>query len=331
MKMKRFLIPFILATALIVGLMGFQYLGAATYTQPLYSTTQSTNYDKDAANRHNGGMVYYVDGNKVTAGDGLSWANAYNTLTAAMAASHANIALSANRAWAVRNVIYVRGDELVEDFTKLAQKTDIIGVGSNSAYSKAGITGSWIIPDTVNYMGCRFYNIMFTDAGATAIFDLDTQSGIEFHDCLFDSGDTTTIAIQMEESNFIKIVNCEFSRVSATKGFSASAIKVVDDTNAIYGIVIEGNKIQTAGIGIDWDETEAYNVWITGNNIYAAGLPIDDQSATICVTNNFLISDTDLDTSATYTDHMTEKLAAGNYVSGSGTEWDTFPFLQVAD
>lgn len=35
---KRFLIPFILVTVFIAGLMGFQYLGAATYTQPLYGS-----------------------------------------------------------------------------------------------------------------------------------------------------------------------------------------------------------------------------------------------------------------------------------------------------
>jgi len=35
---KRIIIPFILVTFLIAGLVGYQYLGAATYTQPLYGS-----------------------------------------------------------------------------------------------------------------------------------------------------------------------------------------------------------------------------------------------------------------------------------------------------
>ena len=329
MRKRTFLLLF--ATLILAcGLIGAQFTGAATYIQPLYSTTQSQDYLKDAANQHNGGMVYYVDGNKLADGDGLSWVGAYNDLTSAMAASHANIGLAANRAWAARNIIYVRGDELVEDFTKLAQKTDIIGVGANSGYSKAGITGSWIIPDTVNYMSCRFYNIMFTDAGATPIFDIDTQSGLEFHNCMFNSGPTTTIGLQVEESNFFVVEGCEFSRVSTCLGFSASAIKIVDDTDPVYDILIKGNIISTAGIGIDINETEVYNGWITDNKIRATGMGIDDESDDVFVVDNRWMTDIDTATSTAGYDFNIQ-LSAGNIQMGATGLCDTVPFAKIAE
>ncbi len=283
----------------------------------------------DSANQHNGGQVYYVDGNRVNDdGDGSTWATAYQLLSSAMAASHASI--GNNRQWAARNVIYVRGDSITEDFTKMAQKTDIIGVGSNDGYAKAGIVGSWIIPDTTNYMGCRFYNVMFTDAGASAIFDLDTQSGIAFYGCLFNSGTLTTIAVQMEESNFITIENCEFSRVNADYGFSASAIKIVNDTAAVYGIRIANNTISTAGIGIDIDETTVYNTFLIGNIIRATGMGIDDESDDVHVINNRWMTDIDTTTSTAGYDFNIQ-LSAGNIQMGVTGLGDTVPFAKIAE
>jgi len=267
------------------------------------------------------GQIYFVDGNKSDdSGDGTTWETAYQKLTTAMAASHANIGLTANRAWAKRNRIYVVGDELVEDFTAMAQKTDIIGCGANNGYAKAGITGTWIIPDTVDYMSCRFYDLMFTDTGANAIFDLDTQSGIEFHNCLIDSSTSTTIGIQAEESSWLVIDNCEFSRVSASLGFSTACIQIVQDTNAIYGCRIENCRINGAAIGIDWNETESYNCIIDNNVIYATGLPIDCESDDVLVTRNMQMTAVDCDTYAVGTGFDYDlNHAAGNILMGSGS------------
>ena len=52
------------------------------------------------------GDIWYVDGNAATAGgDGKSWASPMQSLITAMAASHADIARSADRQWAGRNTI----------------------------------------------------------------------------------------------------------------------------------------------------------------------------------------------------------------------------------
>lgn len=293
-------------------------------------TTESAGGRSDGLK--SGGTVYYVDGNKSTAGTGLGgWDNAFNTLSAAMAASHANIAITSRRAWASRNTIYVRADAITEDITALAQKTDIIGVGSNDGYEKALIVGTWVIPDTTAYIGCHFYNMQFRDDGAGgAIFDLDTQSGTEFHGCLFDGGATDTIALQVEECQFLVVSGCEFSDVSETLPWSASAIKVVQDTDPIFGYKIVGNIISTAGIGIDWDETVSANCWITDNYIRATGLTIDDEGDDVFVINNRLITDVDTTTSTAGYDFNIQ-LSAGNIQMGTTGLGDTIPFAKIAE
>ena len=77
------------------------------------------------------GEIYFVDGNKSDdSGDGTTWATAYKYLATGLAASHAQISATANRAWARRNRVYVCGDAIEENLTKFAEKTDVIGVGS---------------------------------------------------------------------------------------------------------------------------------------------------------------------------------------------------------
>lgn len=310
----------------------FANVTAGTFDRSLRGWIGTLNEDivlsGDILSLKSGGTVYYVDGNKSTAGTGIGgWSNAFNTLSAGMAASHANIAVSSRRAWASRNTIFVRADEIVEDLTTMAQKTDIIGVGSNDGYKKAGITGTWIIPDTVSYLGCRFFNMMFIDEGANAIFDIDTQGGLEFHNCLFDSSTSTTIGLQVEETSWLVVNNCEFSRVSASQGFSASAIKVVDDTNPIYGCKITNNIIM-GNIGIDWDETQSYNCWIADNYMSTTGIGIDEEGDGVHVIGNRMITAVD---TGTYTNgfDFSEAKAIDNIVTGSGGETDITPLPEA--
>jgi len=282
------------------------------------------------------GDIWYVDGNMLyDTGTGKSWADAKKYLSSAMALSNADIARDADRQWAARNTIYVRGDTITEDMVILAQKTDIIGVGSNAAFKKPGITGSWIIPGTINYMGCRFINMYFTDTGATAIFDIDAQTGLEFHGCQFESGSggLTTIGLQVEESSFLVVDSCEFSCVSATKGFSASAIKIVNDTGVVYDVKITNNIIEAAGIGIDCDESDLHNGWVTDNYIFSTVQVIDDDGDNLRVVNNKLITSVDIDTHAEETGwDFNPNLSVGNEIIGSASEIsNTIPIVEESD
>ena len=237
------------------------------------------------------GRVFFVDGNKSSAGKGSSWDDAFNTFAAAVTASNADIATKAYRKWAARNTIFVIGDDLIEDITVLPSKCDVRGLGSNDAYGKASFDGTWIIPSTAASMGCHFYNCMFTETGATMIFDVDGQYGLEFHGCLFDGAPATTGGILASECNWMVVNGCEFSAVAATRQFDTYAIKVENDTNAIYGVKIINNIIQTAGIGLDFDETAAYNCYANGNVFMTDGMCIDSEDiAGLMVIGNRMIT-----------------------------------------
>lgn len=272
-----------------------------------------------------GGTVYYVDGNKSTAGNGTSWDDAFNTLSAAMAASHANIAVSSRRAWATRNTIYVRADGITEDLTTMAQKTDIIGVGSDDAFEKALITGTWIIPDTTSYLGCHFYNMLFQDDGAGgALFDIDTQSGIEFHNCWFRPNATDTIGLQVEECQNIVVNNCFFGEQGTNGDFTASAIKVVDDTDAVWNYRITNNIIYSDAIGIDWDETGSEGNLIAHNFMYTVGIGIDEEGDKVFCIGNRMVTAVDTGTYTAGFD-FSEARAIDNIITGSGGETDIVP------
>lgn len=328
----------------------FVATGAVDLTQVNYSNVNAGNFDQslrgwfDTLNDDitlasgagtlglkSGGTVYYVDGNKSSAGNGTSWDDAYTTLSAAMAASHANIAVSSRRAWASRNTIYVRADAITEDITALAQKTDIIGVGSDDAFEKALIIGTWIIPDTVSYLGCHFYNMKFYDDGAGgALMDIDTQSGLEFHGCVFNANATDTIGLQVEECQNLKVIGCEFSDQGTNGGFTASAIKVVDDTDAVWNYRITGCYIRSDGIGIDWDETGNEGSVAMDNVFDTAGLWIDEEGDKLIVVKNIAITAVDTGTSTAGYDFSLAK-AAANVQTGSGGETDEIPYRLQAE
>lgn len=302
--MKKTLICLIALGLSIVGLVyaavdlneiNFTNVQAGNFDQRLRGWFGTINQDIVRANGFNGvlsgGTVYYVDGNKSSAGNGTSWDDAFNTLSAAFTASHANIAVSSRRAWATRNSIFVIGDMIDEDITALAQKTDVIGVGSNDFAPKAGISGNWVIPATTNYQGCRFFNMDFSDTAAGGIlFDLDGQAGIEFYNCTFDSAATDTIGLRLTSSNWIKVIGCDFGPVSGGgRGFSTAAIQTVQD-DPMYQTRIVGNYISGA-VGIDWNETTVNNILIDYNRFNVTTMFIDtDDTAGIMITNNMGIT-----------------------------------------
>lgn len=279
-----------------------------------------------------GGNVFYVDGNRsVNTGSGRTWGTAYNLLSTALAASHADIAVSADREWASRNIIYVRGDFITEDLTKLAQKTDIIGVGSANQYKMGGILGDHVIEaaTTAHYMGCRIINMHFRGDGGGILFDIPiNQNGIEFINCEFQQNGGETIGLRLGGCHDTKVTRCVFRPNTSGVGFSTTAIQLLNGAGSVTNVNIEGNQIFSGGIGIDWDETVSVNCWVTDNKMWTTGLGIDDESDDIFVIGNRMITAVDTGTYTAGFD-FSEALAIDNIITGSGGETDITPLPEA--
>ncbi len=268
------------------------------------------------------GTVYYVEGNAgLDTQDGLSWDKAFKTLAVALAASHANIARADERGYAARNTIFCKGDALTENLVLLADKTDVIGVGSCNANPYCRLTGNHVIP-TSSGMGCHFYNMEFWGAGGI-IFKNTNNGGLEFHNCRFVANAAETIGLQLVKPDYVKVVGCKFlpkwntGVMFSTAGIDipagdATECEIVD--NLIYG-----------SVGIAIHNSTFYACSLRGNTIYATTLTIDENSDNWLVVNNRLISAaakaSGFDCGLT--------LMCGNILTGSdGTR--TLPFATIA-
>jgi len=267
------------------------------------------------------GKIYYVEGNAgLDTNDGLSWETAFKTLAVALAASHANIA-AGKWGWAARNTIYCKGDALTEDLVLLADKTDVIGVGSCNANPYCRLTGNHVIPASSG-MGCHFYNMEFWGAGGI-IFKNTSNGGLEFHNCRFVANAAETIGLQLVSPDYVKVEGCKFlpkwntgamfstAAIDITVG-NATECEIVD--NLIYG-----------SVGIAIYNSTFYACSLRGNTIYATTLCLDENSDDWLVVNNRFV------TAATKANGFDCELPlmCGNIITGSdGTR--TLPFAVIA-
>ncbi len=235
------------------------------------------------------GSVYFVDGNSGSDGNtGKSWEDAFATLAKACTVSHADIARGSDR-WARRNTIFVAGDALTEDLTALAQKTDIIGVGTCDGFGPgARIKGNHVI-DSTSYAGCRLINLAFIDNDATGtILTIPTQqSGIQILGCDFLSGTATVIGVLATASSDLIIKGCRFLG-SWTSSFSTAAISIGAGTghrNYIEDNYIENTHATGVGILVNASRVGAGS-WIRGNNLSTTAMAIDENSDTFNVVDN---------------------------------------------
>lgn len=238
------------------------------------------------------GTTYFVDGNYGKDGNqGKSLDKPFQTLTAALAVSHADIARGSDR-WARRNTIWIAGDDFVEDLDLLAQKTDIIGMGSSDNYPMACIRGNHV-PITSG-TGCRFINVRFRPTASEDLFILDsTLMGIEFFRCLFDahySSYTAPSAIDTTAHQYLKAIDCDF-----LGAFSANYIDI--GAGHIYGMrILRNHMVGSAldGIKVTGTTTTAQGRLgiIADNVIYCPGCTIlDGDDDTFIITGNNLVSD----------------------------------------
>ena len=281
-----------------------------------------------------GATVYYVDNNAGNDNNnGKSWATPFLLISKAMAVSHADIATRPN--YANRNRIYVKGDDFAENWTDLAQKTDIIGVGSDDFIEGVHIIGHHTIDAAgtgVTYGGCRFFNLSFEADAAGGIFTVPTgHHGMAWINCNFDDSGTaaTTYAIHLTALKRVSIAGCTFNpEQSAGTGFSVAAIQVAAGRSDF--LTIKNNIIEGAAVGILTDgSTTGWGSWATDNYIHSTGETINDAGSIFRVINNRLMTDVDTDTTRTNGYTFNELIAAGNILTGSGGDSNYVPTLEI--
>jgi len=266
------------------------------------------------------GSIWYVEGNVRSSGDGKTWATAFKTLAEGLAAADAWQRLSANRAWAGRSTVFVKGDDLDEDLTTLAEKTDVVGVGSDDGNKGPRILGNHTIcaVGSGNYMGCRFFDVTFKPEAAGVTFDIPTgQHGIEFHRCKWEWDAASVIGLRLTAALDTVVDNCRFVKGFGT-GFSTAAIYIA--AGAANQTVITNNYID-ANVGIYVHaSTTGEGILIANNTVIAVGLTIDENSNLAYVIDNRCISEGAQAEDTTW--DMNEAKAAGNLITASDTTID---------
>ena len=257
-----------------------------------YNTTPNTEFFEEiSAGIKSVGTVYYVEANAGNdSNDGLSWENAFKTLTVALLASHTDIA-SGSTGWASRNRIFYKGDNAeasAEDIVTLAQKTDVIGVGSYDHNPRPMLIGNHTVVGS--YMGTRFFNMGFRcpAAGGVIVTIPTTCSGVEFHGCVFSGRNTTPatkglLATAVEQ---LKVIGCKF-----VGKFSNTAIDI--GAGASNGLRFEDNDIESGAKGITISSTftcAAEIGKILRNKIYATTLTIDENSDKVVIEGNRMVT-----------------------------------------
>lgn len=277
-----------------------------------------------ATARGSDGNLFYCDGNMSATGDGKCWASASKVLAEAIALSQADIA--ANRNWARRNTIYVLADQLTESLVLWPQKTDVVGMGSDAAKTKATIKGLHV-PATNTYYSTRWYNMRFQPTSAGVIMTLDDGgAGTQFHGCTFigiDGAVTATKAIESTAHSRLVIDNCDF-----LGGFSGDVIDLA--AGQAQGLRITNNRIlggANDGIIVSGTLTHYKDVIISDNYIMVEAVTINDGADGVAVINNMCISRAGTYGAGTHV--ITIGDAAGNIVVDKDGVAYTIPDLNV--
>ncbi len=183
----------------------------------------------------NQGEVFFVDSNMGSdtplAGD--SWEFPFKKLAYALAVADASISRGA-AGWGSRNTVFARGS-FTEDLVLLADKTDIIGIGT--AGTQAKLIGTHIPAD--NTYATRMINWELRDDGSTSNFTF-AAGGFEFHNCWFRSlANAGTVALTIANPTNVLIQGCEFSGYMVTATTMANGLDI--NAKKAVGNIITGS------------------------------------------------------------------------------------------
>lgn len=246
-----------------------------------------------AGTKNGAPSIWYVDLNVVSSGGGRSWATAFKTLTEGLAAAQAYQSTSGNLAYAHRSIIYVVGDKLDEDLVILAEKTDVIGVGSCNNLDKPTLLGNHV-PVTTTTGGCRFFNFHFEADAIGILWDLTgVSTGIKFINCDFSArGENVTSAIRMAACSFVEIAHCRFFGQEDATYPSVACIDILAG-NAEETYIHDNFLVGKIGVRINASTTTGGgtgNIRIENNTIHAATYCIDDNSSKVLVVGNTMMT-----------------------------------------
>lgn len=289
----------------------------------------------------NGGAaaVFYVDGNVISSGNGLSWHSAKKTLSEGLLAAHTYMSTYGNRAWSHRAIVYVCGDALNQDLVAFSEKTDIIGVGRTTQHPRPRLIGNHTLAliSTDTYHGCRWFNMEFFSETSGECIDITAdQNGQEFHNCVFTGKNSATHGIRAVESHDMVIKDCWFDRgtASSTDGFTSAAVQIQAGT--LTNFLMQGCRVTSDNLGLDFDPTsgQTENCWCIDNIFDTVGMCIDseDNSTTsgLLVVGNRMITAVDTGTATLGYDFALVR-AVDNRVTGSGGETDAIPYIKDSE
>ena len=237
------------------------------------------------------GTTYFVDGNCGNDGNvGTELSAPYKTLAKAIAVSNTDIARGSDR-WARRNTIYIAGDNLTENLVAFPNKCDVVGMGSDDAFTMACIEGNHV-PVNAGNMGTRFINVRLLTKAAGIIVDLvSSSSGISFINCLFDATGTATATtgIRATASPRLIVKGCKFEGAFSTSYITFGTGQALG-TTITDNIMVQG---AAGGILTGAGTTASYMGVIARNIVQVAGLAIDTQATSVfVVANNSFITTT---------------------------------------
>ena len=256
--------------------------GITTFGIPLYGPSNGPDIS---------GKSFFVDANVASSGgNGTSWDEAYQTIAAGLAASHAQISNSNNRHWARRNTVYYCGDSISETLVLAAEKTDLIGVGSDGG-SFPRITGNFTIGTAV--VSFRIINMGFVPTTTAPVITFPAgMHGWELHGVhLYKVEGVTNTATLQAITSRDWVINNSFLYPDAggaynTLGFALTTNTAGIGRSRIFDSLIVGTE------GMDIADGGYYEGAIAkGNTIIATNLCIDDDSDSIAFIKNNLITD----------------------------------------
>ncbi len=201
---------------------------------------------------HSFGTVYFVD--KATGSDsddGLSPANAFLTIGAAITASNITVGDY------LQNAIYVNANTYTEDLTTLPVNCDVIGVGSkcriagnhtDSAWNchwhnfefRSGVTSAPIMTLQGDCHGNEFHSCRFKNNSANTTIGLEIQNGFDgvIEDCYFGGNPQLPIAIKFSSTS-----NIGWRILNNVIGATTTGIELAATLASCYQNLIKGNYI----------------------------------------------------------------------------------------